>query len=558
MPNERPAGIQSQPGGLEPRLIDAMMRPEFYPDHPAQIEAKQTHMSYVFLAGEYVYKIKKPVRFDFADCSTLAIRYELCREEVRLNQRLAPEVYLGVVPILGDDARFVLGEEGRDFNPHAREYAIRMRRLPDDQMLDRLVATGKADAAVVDVIAKKLAGFHRTASTAGGLRYGSATSIWRLVLGNLDESERFVSNTVTKSQFSVIEDYLKSFIGAHWQLLNNRVRAGRVREGHGDLKCEHVCLSDGIQIFDCLEFSERLRYGDVASDIAFLAMDLDALGAAHLADELIDCYAKVTGDEMVATLATFYKCHRACVRGKVESLKSIEDEVPSSQREQAHDRARASFSLAFRYALRGRPALVIVCGLVGTGKSTVSRRLSYRTGFEVLSSDRIRKRLAGLSETARAGGAYGAGIYSLSFDRLTYDTLLAEAHERLRDGCGVIIDATFKIPEDRRAALAVGARIGIPVLFVECQANEREILRRLHERTKKGDGVSDATAEVYLSQRTDFVPITEVRTGHHLLVDTGEDGERVLEWIEGSLRSLFQTGVGQVGKQLVSGGRNES
>ena len=524
-----------------PRLVDAMMQPEFYPDRPSRIEVKQTHISYVFLAGEYVYKIKKPVRFDFADCSTLAARYALCREEVRLNRRLAREVYLAVLPILRDGERFVLGAESRDFNPEAHEYAVKMRRLPDSRMLDRLVRSGEANAAVIDALAKTLAAFHREASTAGGLRYGSATSVWRSVLGNLDESERFAGCTFTKPQFSVIEDYLKGFMEAHWALLNSRVRAGHVREGHGDLRCEHVCMSNGIQIFDCLEFSERLRYGDVASDIAFLAMDLDALGVPHLADELIDAYAKEAGDEMLATLTTFYKCYRACVRGKVESIKSLEGEVPSSEREQARDRARANFSLAFRYALRGRPALVIVCGLAGTGKSTVSRRLSYRTGFTVLSSDRIRKRLAGLSETARATAAYGAGIYSPGFDRLTYDTLLAEARERLHDGCGVIVDATFKRPEDRRDALDIGAQAGKPVLFVECETPQREVLRRLRARATRDSEVSDATAEIYLNQRADFVPITEVRAGRHLEIDTSEDIEPALERIEGSLRSLFQS-----------------
>ena len=523
-----------------PRLVDAMMQPEFYPDRPARIEVKQTHISYVFLAGGYVYKIKKPVRFDFADCSTLAVRYALCREEVRLNRRLAREVYIAVLPILSDGEHFVLGAESPDFNPEAHEYAVKMRRLPDSRMLDRLVRSGEANAAVIDALAKTLAAFHREASTAGGLRYGSARSVWRSILGNLDESERFADHTVTKPQFAVIEDYLKGFMRAHWALLNDRVRAGHVREGHGDLRCEHVCMSNRIQIFDCVEFSERLRYGDVASDIAFLAMDLDALGVPHLADELIDAYAKETGDEMLATLTTFYKCYRACVRGKVESIKSLEDEVSSSEREQARDRARANFSLAFRYALRGRPALVIVCGLAGTGKSTVSRRLSYRTGFTVLSSDRIRKRLAGLSETARATAAYGAGIYSRSFDRLTYDTLLAGAREHLRDGRGVIIDATFKRPEDRRNALDIGAQAGKPVLFVECQTPEREVLRRLRARATRDSEVSDATAEIYLNQRADFEPITEVRAGRHLEIDTSEDIEPALERIEGSLRSLFQ------------------
>ena len=515
------------------------------PERPSQVELKQTHMSYVFLAGEYVYKIKKPVHFDFANCSTLGVRYELCCEEVRLNRRLAPDVYLGVVPILRDGRRFLLGDdESRSFDPRTQEYAVRMRRLPDDRMLDGLVRAGGVNAAVIGELAKKLAEFHRAASTAGGWRYGSATAVHRSVLANFDECERFADYTLTGHQFAAIEDYFKAFIAVHWEVLNDRVRQGRVRDGHGDLRCEHICMTKAIQIFDCLEFSERLRYADVASDLAFLAMDLDSLGASRLSDELVRAYGEETGDETYPTLINFYKCHRACIRGKVESLKSLEDEVPAPEREQARARARAHFSLASSYASRGRPALVVVCGLSGTGKSTVSRMLQYHTGFEMLNSDRVRKRIAGVGETQPAGAPYGAGIYRPGFDRLTYHTLLADAADHLRDGRGVIIDATFKRPEDRRAALAVGFRLGVPVLFVECRAHQEEVLRRLRERTSKGSGPSDATEEVYQQQRSKFVPLNEVSARQHLVVDSSKGTEYVLPHIEDSLRHLFDRSDG--------------
>ncbi|MGD0291581.1 MAG: AAA family ATPase [Candidatus Binataceae bacterium] len=531
--------MESISQGSASRLIEAMMEPDFYPDRPSRIEVKQTHMSYVFLAGEYVYKVKKPVRFNFADCSTLAMRYELCREEVRLNRRLAPEVYLGVIPIVRVGPRFLLGHESRRYDPKAQEYAVKMRRLPEDRMLDRLVRTGEPNTALIDELAKRLANFHRGASTAAGWRYGSATAVRRSVLGNLDECERFLGYTLTDRKFAAIDDYLKGFIVAHRELLNDRVRQGHVRDGHGDLRCEHICMTNGIQIFDCLEFSERLRCADVASDIAFLAMDLDSLGSSRLADEMVSAYAEETADEKFPTLINFYKCHRACVRGKVESLKSLENEVPSAEREQARDCARAHFTLAFAYASRGKPALVVVCGLSGTGKSTVSRMLQYRTGFEMLVSDRLRKRLAGVAETFDGDAPYGAGIYSAAFDRLTYDTLLARADGHLLEGRGVIIDATFKRPEDRRAALATGFQIGVPVLFVECRADHGEVLRRLRERTSKGAGPSDATEEVYLRQREEFVPIREVSARQHLVVDTTKGIEHVLPPIEDSLSHLF-------------------
>jgi uncharacterized protein len=524
------------------RLVEAMMRPGFYPDSPAQVELKQTHMSYVFLAGAYVYKVKKPVHFDFADCSTLAARYELCCEEVRLNRRLAPEAYLGVVPIVRDGGGFVLGDATRSFDPTVQEYAVKMRRLPEDRMLDRLVRAGEVNVAVMSELAKRVAEFHRRASSAAGWRYGSASAVWRLVLGNLDESERLRGFTLADRQFALIDHYLKNFVAAHWILLNDRVHQGHVREGHGDLRCEHICMTKEIQIFDCLEFSERLRCADVASDIAFLAMDLDSLGASQLADELIHAYARETNDETLPMLINFYKCHRACVRGKVESLKSRESEVPSSERDQARDRARANFSLAFAYASRATPALVLVCGLAGTGKSTVSQMLQYRTGFELLNSDRIRKHLAGVPGMFRGDTVYGGGIYDGGFDRMTYHTLLAEAESYLRGGCGVIIDATFRRPADRAAAVATGFDLAIPVLFVECRTDQQEVLRRLRERAGRGTGPSDATEEIYLRQRTEFVPISEVSVRQHLVVDTTEGTERALPYIEKALGHLFEAG----------------
>jgi uncharacterized protein len=522
-----------------PPLVRAMLRPEFYPDRPAHVELIQTHISYVFVAGDYVYKIKKPIRFAFADCSTLAARYHFCREEVRLNRRLAPNVYLAVVPIAGDRHGFALAEEGRGFDPEVVEYAVKMRRLPEDRMLDRLLHAGKVDSALIDALAARLAAFHGDASTAQGWWCGSAAAIWRSVLGNAAEFQRFAGYTLSASRSAAIEDYLKGFIAAHWKLLNDRAHQGRVREGHGDLRCEHVCMSDGIEIFDCIEFSERLRYGDVAADLAFLAMDFDALGAERLGDRFVESYRRESNDGALPTLVNFYKCHYACVRGKVESLKSLEDEVPPAERERARDRARESFALAARYAARGRPALLVVCGLAGTGKSTLARMLQIRTGFELIASDRTRKRLAGIKETARAGAAYGAGIYSAEFDRLTYDTALGEAYDFMRDGCGVILDATFKLPQYRRTALAVGAQLGVPVLFVECRADQELVLHRLAERTAAGQNVSDATADVYRHQRAEFVPLSELSARNRVAVDTGGDKAAALETVETALGGLF-------------------
>ncbi len=521
------------------RLVEAMMQPEFYPEKPSRVELKQTHMSYVFVTDEYVYKVKKPVHFDFADAFTLGARYFFCRQEVRLNRRLAPDVYLGVVPIIDEGRRFVLGKAEDVYHPSVQEYAVKMRRLPEDRLLDHLLRARDVSPAVIADIATKLAKFHREASCACGWRYGSATAVERAVVGNFEECGRFIGYTIGVPEFDAISHYLASFIRSHRELLNDRARQGRVREGHGDLRCEHVCINPALDIFDCLEFDERLRYADVASDIAFLAMDLEAFGVPHLADELVGTYAKVADDSDLSTLINFYKCHRACIRGKVDSLKSLAAEVPPAEREQALEKARSKFSLALTYANRGRPSLIVVCGLVGTGKSTVAEVLRRLTGFEVFNSDRIRKRLAGIPETHHARSEYGGGIYGMGFDRLTYDTMIDDTRRSLSEGRGVVLDATFKSAAHRRAALELADQMRVPILFIECRLEEQEALRRLRDRAAAGTGVSDATAEIYAHQKLEYAPIRDIPERFHVVLDTTRDGAETMERLERAVAQQF-------------------
>jgi len=519
-----------------------MMRPGFYPASPARVEFKQTHISYVFLAGDHVYKIKKPVHFPFIDCSKLGDRFRYCCEEVRLNARLSPRVYLGVFAILGRGDSFVLGPEVRTEHAEAVEYAVKMRRLPDDRMLDTLLAAGRVNRATIRAIAARIAEFHENAPSNRGWAYGSAAAIWRGVIEDIAQNEDFIGHTLNKEQFTAIDAFCRAFITAHWRVLNDRALAGRVREGHGDLRAEHICLlgteKREIDVIDCVEFSERLRYGDVASEIAFLAMDLDRLGAPRLADELVEAYAEIAGDEELAILVPLYKCYRACVRGKVESLRSLEREVDAPERERARQLARKYFDLATRYARAASPALIVVCGLSGSGKSTVARTIQHRKGFKAINSDRVRKRLASVSPHEHVRTDYGANIYSDRFSKITYDAMLAEAEKLLNDGCGAILDATFKTSADRQLALALAARRGIPVLFIECVVSPDEAIRRLNERASIEGEVSDATPKVYERQRAEFEPIKEIPAERHLRIDTAGQREHLVAEIEEALERL--------------------
>lgn len=514
---------------LQP-LVEAMRRPHFYPEPTETVELRQTHISCVFLVDDYVYKVKRPVNFAFIDCRDLSQRYRFCAEEIRLNSRLSPLTYLGVWAIYRRDGNYILGNKVDNPDLDATEYAVKMRRLPAGRMLDRLVSSNAVDANSIFAIASKIAAFHANASDEQGWRYGCAAAIAREIDAELEENRAFVSDTLTAGQYSQIAAFFHFFVEKHTQQLDQRARRGRVKEGHGDLRAEHVCIQgDRIEVIDCVEFNERLRYGDVASEIAFLTMDLDRLGDRFLADELIAAYMDKAADVELAGLIPFYKCYRACVRAKVDSLRSRQLEIDATDRDDARQRASDYFALATAYAILATPALIIVCGLSGTGKSTVARRLRIRTGFDHLNSDEVRKRLAGIPPTARAHSDYSSGLYSEHFNRMTYDELLRETEDSLQGGRGVILDATFKLREDRESVMKLSTRLRMPALFIECVADKEEVVRRLDRREALDDDVSDATRAVYEKQIREFEPLTEIPTPNHIVMDTSHDHTKTID-----------------------------
>jgi hypothetical protein len=393
--------------------------------------------------------------------------------------------------------------------------------------------------AQIRAIAARLAAFHRAAAADQGWKYGSAASVWRLVRGNLGELASDHTDMLAPAELDELERFVHSIVELRWSLLNRRALGARVCEGHGDLRCEHVSLAgDMIRIIDCVEFSESLRYVDVASDLGFLAMDLDRLGVRGLSDALVGAYREASGDADLPLLIPLYKLHRALVRAKVEGLTNRDAAIAPGRRAAAAATARRYVALALDFARESRPALVVACGLSGSGKSTVARRLADRLGFEWLRSDEIRKRLAGVAPDERLSDSYATGAYSREFTQKTYAALLSEAAARLHDGAGVIIDATFAAPVYRAEALALAARARVPVLFVECGASHEEIVRRLTHRERRTNEISDAGVATYLRQRGEFVALDEIPQFCHLVVDTERGLEAVSASITERLKSL--------------------
>ena len=380
------------------RILSELISPEAY-DHPVgTIRVIQTHTSCVFLTGKYVYKIKKPVNFEFLDYGTLEQRLKFCQKEVLLNRRLSPDVYIDVVPILDSGGQLHIGGKG---NPV--EWAVRMKQLPESDMLHERLKNDSVSSQLMERIARLLASFHANAEINREiLSFGTPERIRKNVMENFAQTSRFIGHALTPQQFSSIKNYSEEFLEENSWLFLQRVQKGCIRAGHGDLRAQNICLcpyiQDGIQILDCIEFNDRFRFGDVAADLAYLAMDLDLAGRADLRRVLVDAYVRFSGDKELLLILPFYQCYRAYIRGKIALFASIEMEIPQIQRREQELLAAAAFDLAYSYALRGpRPTLFITSGVSGSGKSVLADELARRLPAVRLSSDKIRKELAGAS-----------------------------------------------------------------------------------------------------------------------------------------------------------------
>ncbi len=323
------------------------MRAAFYPHQCRSVESLQTMTAWLLFAGELVYKVKKPVRLSFVDAGTPAQRYRLCQDEVLLNRRLAPEVYVGVAGIAQRGGGYVLVADALASQQNVREFAVVMHRLPRERMLDRMVAGGTISRAGIQELAEKLAGFHARGSIAKAKIWSSAPAIARLVRSNLAEAEELAADTVTRERLAAAGTYLRRYVITHQQSLDNRARDGRVRDGHGDLRCASVCFApQALAIINCVEYSEGLRYGDAASELAALALDLEMAERPDLAEALVKAYVAASNDAELPELLRFYKCYRAVLRGKLEALTSLQAELPRERRMLARHHASRAFAVA--------------------------------------------------------------------------------------------------------------------------------------------------------------------------------------------------------------------
>jgi aminoglycoside phosphotransferase family enzyme len=327
-------------------LIAALLNPLVYPDAASQVKLVQTHISYIFLTESHAYKLKKPVNLGFLDFSTLRKRHYFLEQELVLNRRLAPEIYLAVLPVVVRQGELQVGGEGK-----AIEYVLQMVRLPQDRMMDEIAARRELTTAMMDAIVARLAPFYQQAATGARVnKFGDLAVIRYNHDENFSQIQPFVGSALSAAAFQDMVKYAQRFMQRQAGLFAERIKTGKIRDCHGDLHMSNICLTDGVYIFDCIEFNPRFRYSDVAADIDFLAMDLDFHSYTDLSDYFVKRVAAESGDPDILRLVNFYKCYRAVVRGKINAFAAVEPEQEPEDRQKALQLARAYFDLAWRYS----------------------------------------------------------------------------------------------------------------------------------------------------------------------------------------------------------------
>ncbi len=484
------------------------------------MDFEETHISWVFLGARDVWKVKKPVSLEFLDFSTPSKRREACEAEVRLNQRLAPDVYQGFLPItLDSNGRHRIGGPGQ-----AVDWAVHMKRLPRADRADTRLAEGRLESSHVRKIAERIASFHEQAVLdTEAERYGTVKVIEGNAKENFDQTRATIGKYVSTAEATEIEDWQIRFLRRHADLFADRLRTHRVRDGHGDLRLEHVYLDriNCVTIIDRIEFNQRFRYADVCADIAFLAMDLTWHGRVDLAERFLAFYARATGDFDLYRLIDFYQSYRAYVRGKVLSLLAEDASASSVLRSRSKREARRFFLLALACERPSLvpPRLIAVGGEIAAGKSTTAEALGEKLAAPIVDTEGTRKQMLGAKPAEKLHEAPFTGAYDPSISEQVYDEVLRRAASVLSSGRTVILDASFRTAASRAAARDLARSEGVPFTFFECRAPATVSLRRLRRRARE-NGVSDGRLEIFDAVAARWEPVEELASNEHVVLDT--------------------------------------
>jgi aminoglycoside phosphotransferase family enzyme/predicted kinase len=483
-------------------LIAFLRSPNSYPHHASSVRLIETHISWVFIVSPFVFKVKKAVNLGFADFSTLEKRRYFCQRELELNRRLCPNLYLDVLPIYKNAGSF-------SFNPSGEvvEYALKMRELPDGWFLNELLARDAVSESEIQRIVTRLHDFYAAENPTDEIEEcGRADKLKISTDENFTQIRPFVGNRISATALETIQHFTNSFYAINEELFQERIRQRRILDCHGDLRLDHVHITpDAVTIFDCIEFNDRFRFIDIANDLAFLAMDFDFENRHDLANFFLRIAARDFDDPGILKPASFYKCYRAVVRGKVESIQAISQHAVNAENHAR--RAIRYFHLGLRYSVAGSdPTLLVVMGKVGTGKSTIARQLGHELDWPVFSSDEIRKRLAGLPLTQRTPRELHAHVYSQKMTQRTYKELIERGLAAVTERGGAVLDATFSRRSQRDVLWTECHKAGARLHVVELEAADERIIQRLAKRETSGSDISDARVEDFAKLSAAYEP----------------------------------------------------
>jgi uncharacterized protein len=467
----------------------------------------ETHISYVLLGGEYAYKVKKAVNLEFLDFTTLEKRRFYCEEELRLNRRLAPSIYLDVVPITGSPGNNVAPIFDGKGSP--LEYAVKMRQFDQDGLLSRVLARDELTSERVDEIAAEVASFHgRTARAAADLPYGRSEQVIAPARQNFSQMVDVVSDPNDGAILEQLRTWTDAEANRCRQGFEARNRDGYVRECHGDLHLGNIALISGrVTLFDCIEFNPSMRWIDVMSDVAFLVMDLRDRKRPDLAARFLNAYLELTGDYAGLAVLRFYVTYRALVRAKIAILR-LAQTTSGDDRQRLIAEYRGYLALAVAATGRPHPVLLITHGVTGSGKTTRAQAVVDSMGAIRIRSDVERKRLQGLQALARTSSAPGEGLYTSDRDRQTYDRLAELARTVVAAGYTAIVDAAFLQRWQRDLLKDVAVDLNVPFTIADCSAPEPVLRERVMRRIERGRDASEATIDVLEHQLAHADPLS--------------------------------------------------
>ncbi|MDL1970417.1 MAG: AAA family ATPase [Candidatus Desulfofervidaceae bacterium] len=505
-------------------FINFLLKPLAYPHPVEEIKLLQTHISWVFLTGDFVYKIKKPVDFGFLDFTTLEKRHYFCQEEIRLNRRLSPDIYLDVVPVVKREGGVFIGGEGEVI-----DYAVKMKQLPEESCLTSLLEKGELTSSIMEKIARIMANFYASSETNEEIAtYGLPEKIEVNIKENFDQTKTYTGRTISREIYEKLKKYSFEFLRDKKVYFLNRIKAGQIKDGHGDFHCANIYYyQNKVYVLDCIEFNTRFRYADVAADVAFLLMDLDFRQASPLGNYFLNTYLAQTNDFGLLGVLNFYKIYRAYVRGKISSFEADMSGISQDRQKAALARAKAYFELAYSYLQPlFKPCLLATVGFLGSGKSTVARHLAARLGAVVIRSDAVRKHILGLKPDEHLYVPFGQGIYAPEVTKQVYANILNLAKEALNAGFPVILDASFNKEVYRQGVRDLAQALNCPYYFLHLQCDEDILKQRLAKRQEESQDISDGHLGLLSSFKQTFEPLKDE---NQIVLDTTQPVEKVVQ-----------------------------